>query len=107
MILSLKRAVPLLFPFNAFFYFILRLILRQIGGFVNEESASLHFVDLPNGNAPVLQMETDEACFSFTVKTEFARKHRLRLSRQYLQIWNYPNADTLPITGRFSDLLSL
>ena len=41
MILSLKRAVPLLFPFNAFFYFILRLILRQIGGFVNEESASL------------------------------------------------------------------
>ena len=69
MILSLKRAVPLLFPFNAFFYFILRLILRQIGGFVNEESASLHFVDLPNGNAPVLQMETDEACFSFTVKT--------------------------------------
>ena len=60
-----------------------------------------------NDNAPVLQMETDEACFSFTVKTEFARKHRLRLSRQYLQIWNSPNADTLPITGRFSDLLSL
>ena len=29
-----------------------------------------------NDNAPVLQMETDEKFFSFTVKTEFASKHR-------------------------------
>ena len=29
-----------------------------------------------NDNAPVLQMETDEKYFSFTVKTEFQSKHR-------------------------------
>ena len=29
-----------------------------------------------NDNAPVLQMETDEKFFSFTVKTEFDSKHR-------------------------------
>ena len=29
-----------------------------------------------NDNAPVLQMKTDEKYFSFTVKTEFASKHR-------------------------------
>ena len=29
-----------------------------------------------NDNAPVLQMETDEQYFSFTVKTEFESKHR-------------------------------
>ncbi len=29
-----------------------------------------------NDNAPVLQMETDEKFFSFTVKTEFQSKHR-------------------------------
>ncbi len=29
-----------------------------------------------NDNAPVLQMETQEQFFSFTVKTEFASKHR-------------------------------
>ncbi len=29
-----------------------------------------------NDNAPVLQMKTDEKFFSFTVKTEFASKHR-------------------------------
>ena len=29
-----------------------------------------------NDNAPVLQMETEEKFFSFTVKTEFASKHR-------------------------------
>ena len=29
-----------------------------------------------NDNAPVLQMETDEKFFSFTVKTEFENKHR-------------------------------
>lgn len=29
-----------------------------------------------NDNAPVLQMETDERYFSFTVKTEFESKHR-------------------------------
>ena len=29
-----------------------------------------------NDNAPVLQMETDEAYFSFVVKTEFDSKHR-------------------------------
>ena len=29
-----------------------------------------------NDNAPVLQMETDESFFSFTVKTEFESKHR-------------------------------
>ena len=29
-----------------------------------------------NDNAPVLQMETDEKFFSFTVKTEFEYKHR-------------------------------
>ncbi len=29
-----------------------------------------------NDNAPVLQMETDEKFFSFTVKTEFESKHR-------------------------------
>ena len=29
-----------------------------------------------NDNAPVLQMETDEKYFSFTVKTEFDSKHR-------------------------------
>ena len=29
-----------------------------------------------NDNAPVLQMETDERFFSFTVKTEFASHHR-------------------------------
>ena len=29
-----------------------------------------------NDNAPVLQMETDAQFFSFTVKTEFASKHR-------------------------------
>ena len=29
-----------------------------------------------NDNAPVLQMETDERFFSFTVKTEFESKHR-------------------------------
>lgn len=29
-----------------------------------------------NDNAPVLQMRTDEKYFSFTVKTEFASKHR-------------------------------
>ena len=29
-----------------------------------------------NDNAPVFQMETDEKFFSFTVKTEFASKHR-------------------------------
>ena len=29
-----------------------------------------------NDNAPVLQMETDEMFFSFTVKTEFDSKHR-------------------------------
>ena len=29
-----------------------------------------------NDNAPVLQMETDEKYFSFTVKTEFESKHR-------------------------------
>ena len=30
-----------------------------------------------NDNAPVLQMETDESYFSFTVKSEFESKHRL------------------------------
>ncbi|MCI9100456.1 MAG: DUF1349 domain-containing protein [Lachnospiraceae bacterium] len=29
-----------------------------------------------NDNAPVLQMETDEKFFSFTVKTEFESRHR-------------------------------
>ena len=29
-----------------------------------------------NDNAPVLQMETDEKYFSFTVKTDFESKHR-------------------------------
>ena len=29
-----------------------------------------------NDNAPVLQMETNEKFFSFTVKTEFESKHR-------------------------------
>lgn len=29
-----------------------------------------------NDNAPVLQMETEEKFFSFTVKTEFESKHR-------------------------------
>ena len=29
-----------------------------------------------NDNAPVLQIETDEAYFSFTVKTQFQSKHR-------------------------------
>lgn len=29
-----------------------------------------------NDNAPVLQMKTDEKYFSFTIKTEFASKHR-------------------------------
>ena len=29
-----------------------------------------------NDNAPVLQMETDEAYFSFTVRTQFESKHR-------------------------------
>ena len=29
-----------------------------------------------NDNAPVLQMETDEKFFSFTVKTEFESHHR-------------------------------
>ena len=29
-----------------------------------------------NDNAPVLQMETDEKYFSFTVKTEFESNHR-------------------------------
>ena len=29
-----------------------------------------------NDNAPVFQMETEEKCFSFTVKTEYASHHR-------------------------------
>ena len=32
-----------------------------------------HFI---NDNAPVLQMETEEKFFSFTVKTQFQSKHR-------------------------------
>ena len=62
-----------------------------------------------NDNAPVLQMETEEKYFSFTVKTEFESKHRfdqcgmmeeqfslafmhvvrkIHLLRLHLQIWS-------------------
>ena len=34
------------------------------------------YYHFPNDNAPVLQMETEEKFFSFTVKTEFESKHR-------------------------------
>ena len=34
------------------------------------------YYHLQNDNAPVLQMDTDEKFFSFTVKTEFESKHR-------------------------------
>ena len=62
-----------------------------------------------NDNAPVLQMETDEKFFSFTVKTEFDSKHRYDQCGivMYLDSENWIKASIEYENGHFQHLGSV